>query len=77
MTMPRRSARILKTATLTLCLLLLTACAAHRAVYLRGDSQAHPVRAGQASPIDGWVVSAAALADLIECCQRCTDGPGQ
>ena len=63
--------------TLTLCLLLWTGCAGQKAVYLQGDSRAYPVTAGAPCPIDGWVVSNAALADLIACCQEKKDGADQ
>jgi hypothetical protein len=64
---------------LTLMLLLLglmlsgeTGCATKPAtVYLSGDSQPHPVSKGQASPIDGYVLSPIALDDLLRTAEDC------
>lgn len=50
-------------------LLVLTACAP-RTVYVRGESQPLPIRQGQSAPADGWLLSDAALADLLACCER-------
>lgn len=63
-------ARRFTAAMLPLWLLAWTLCASGcgGTIYLRGNSEVHAVRAGDPSPIDGWVISDAALADLMECC---------
>lgn len=72
MTRRRRYGRRLPTVMLTLCLLASTSCAKNTA-YLQGGSQAVPVSAGQVAPHDGWLLSDAALADLLECCAARVD----
>lgn len=53
---------------LMLCLAASTGCA-QRNVYVKGDSQPVPLKTGQVAPAAGWLLSDAALADLLECCE--------
>lgn len=64
----------LQAATLGLCLAGLIGCAP-RNVYVRGDSQAVPLAAGQPAPHAGWLLSDAAVADLVECCEARQSAP--
>jgi hypothetical protein len=64
----RRSAGRLIAVTLILSALSLTGCVKKPAVVLQGDSQILEVRAGQPAPVDGFLLSPAALVDLMECC---------
>lgn len=64
----RRSAGRLIAGTLILLALSLTGCVKKPAVVLQGDSQIREVRAGQPAPVDGFLLSPAALDDLMECC---------
>ena len=51
---------------------LSTGCAA-RVEYVRGTSETVRLRAGEPAPRDGWLVSDAALVDLLECCEACRE----
>lgn len=65
----RRSAGRLIAGTLILLALSLTGCAKNPpAVVLQGGSVIVELKAGQPSPEDGFLLSPAALVDLMECC---------
>ena len=64
----RRSAGRLIAGTLILLALSLTGCVKKPAVVLQGDSQIIQIQAGQSAPVDGFLLSPAALSDLMECC---------
>lgn len=64
----RRSARRLIAGTLLLSALSLTACAKSPPVVLQGGSAIVELKAGQTATADGFLLSPAALVDLMECC---------
>ena len=71
----RNEWRPLLAVMLLLLLLTLSGCASASIVYVRDSSRPVPIKAGEKSPIDGYVLSPAARVDLTDCCeQRLDDG---
>lgn len=47
----------------------LTACG-KKNVYIQGDNRVIELKQGQIAPVDGFLLSPAALVDLMECCDN-------
>lgn len=70
----RNEWRRLLAVTLILLLLTLTGCAfGSKVVYVKDGSRPAPIKAGEPSPIDGYVLSPAAMVDLMDCCEQGLD----
>lgn len=52
-----------------LCLSGLISCGPD-VVYVRGDSQTVKLKQGEPAPRTGWLLSDAAMVDLLECCEK-------
>lgn len=64
----RLSAGRLLLVTLILSALSLTGCGSLSPVVLQGNSLVLELKAGQPAPSDGYLLSPAALVELMECC---------